>query len=1361
MRMRRTHALVALGAIAAAAVVPRSARAQAVDENPPLPNVMILLDTSGSFERMIDGSLPEANANGGNNACQFGVQTTANRWGTTMQALTGDIQPYYSCVAESRASGAAGGTYSLMKEFQIAGKNPYDADYYLPFHRPVSYAAPMGSSTPSAPGGTGCVFSPNALPGASFGQGVGVNGIAATSPSYATDFPANGITQEQLKSSGSPAVYGVDSTSTTNSCTFSQLNDGALDSSASYIRYGLMTYDGDPAPGTGVTTGTNLLVTNTPSSPFNGMWSYFPGWDGNGAVAPVTGILPSCVPQSWELGARNAAAPPWEGRMVPFPAPTASAAAIATQNGQLQAVISAMRPYGATPTGALMSDAQYYFTLDPKGPLGSTPDTYVQGGCRSQYIILITDGAPNQDMRTNCEAAGGTCPSPKPWTTAATLAALPTPVYTFVIGFAVSTYNNAGVLANCSSLVTTGTLPTPGNTGTPATLSPQCSATPVPANLTACCNLEQIAVNGGTGAGAYFADTAEALNNAINSIIGGIGSNISTRTTPTYSPVVSTPATGQPLSSTFLASFTSAVGVPWEGDIQREQQQCSLSGSTFTVPTPTVTIANGDDFASNLNVHSGSIARSFFAVNPGTSSQTPKPLAFVRPFAPTSPLDGLPTYTGTTYGPAIASLIANIAPAALGIPTTTPSLSACGNIQGNQYLSTSNCEALGFNFLFAQQSTPGLQTNPPPPANPLPPDANGYPPFQSRYCTSGCNTKTPNVSAMGAILHASPVVDAAPASLDRDESYQAFVGNNVIANGGNARKTVVYSQTEDGILHAFWADITTNTNNELWAFVPPSVLPNIIPEYPSSNQTLLDGGLAVKDVVFSRQAVAGVSLNVVAAAADWHTMLVGSYGSQQRGFYGVDVTNPDPAYPMPSPNPYTTQANGGPGFRWQTASISQSTGTTSYEIFGAHSANPAITTIYADLTGANSTANAQEYGVAILPGGQDVAGPSSTTVSCARSGPLSGTATEVPLTNGNGQTFTPRANVRCWGANSLKTDAVVGRSLSIVRLETGEIIKTFARKVDFTPPAHPLLTSGRVIDTPFDSPMTGTPVVYPTETGSIAQKIFISDADGTVWKIDVTELDPGAWTAEMFFDTVNTTVDTTSTSWNNGQPIEVPPVTALDPQGNIVLGIATGDQETYTPVGNNYVYSITEKVQGTSTAALRSFVNWYYPLTNGERVSGPMSIFNGALFWATFRPATTQSCTNGSPWLYGMDYVTPFNTANLAQGGVAKFPTGPTTFAQSYDPSNGGSISGFTGVVIPGVSIQAQPACASTTSGADSYAYGATHTTLSNVTAGAYSLQYTAKLKTANGQQAVNTGSTALAAPSTPTFINSWAGVVE
>jgi hypothetical protein len=42
---------------------PSVASAQPIDTAPPLPNVMLLVDTSGSMEKMMDGSDPEATAN--------------------------------------------------------------------------------------------------------------------------------------------------------------------------------------------------------------------------------------------------------------------------------------------------------------------------------------------------------------------------------------------------------------------------------------------------------------------------------------------------------------------------------------------------------------------------------------------------------------------------------------------------------------------------------------------------------------------------------------------------------------------------------------------------------------------------------------------------------------------------------------------------------------------------------------------------------------------------------------------------------------------------------------------------------------------------------------------------------------------------------------------------------------------------------------------------------------------------------------------------------------------------------------------------------------------------------------------------
>jgi hypothetical protein len=156
-----------------------------------------------------------------------------------------------------------------------------------------------------------------------------------------------------------------------------------------------------------------------------------------------------------------------------------------------------------------------------------------------------------------------------------------------------------------------------------------------------------------------------------------------------------------------------------------------------------------------------------------------------------------------------------------------------------------------------------------------------------------------------------------------------------------------------------------------------------------------------------------------------------------------------------------------------------------------------------------------------------------------------------------------------------------------------------------------------------------------------------------------------------------------------------------------------------------------------------------------------MSVFNSALYLATFKPATTASCSIGTPYIYGMDYVNPTNASNLGLGGIAKLVIGGGMPVQAYDLSVGGTVATYTGVVVPGVSIQSQPACASTTAGSDGYVYGATHTTVSNVTPGAYSLTFSSKLKSPNGAQVVNTGNITLNTLASPTFIDSWAGVVE
>ena len=441
----------------------------------------------------------------------------------------------------------------------------------------------------------------------------------------------------------------------------------------------------------------------------------------------------------------------------------------------------------------------------------------------------------------------------------------------------------------------------------------------------------------------------------------------------------------------------------------------------------------------------------------------------------------------------------------MGIPTSGCAYTS--NVNGAQRsLTPATCATMLLDYTFAQ------------------PTFNGMPNDFSFVSRAG--------NAFGSIYHATPQVVGPPGSLLQDPGYVGFAAS--ASPGWGARKTVVYVATNDGLLHAFWTDETKLENNELWAMLLPGVMSNINGgSYPSNYSFLLDGTPIVKDVVWDR------SVSNASDPTVWHTMLVAGYGPSQTGYYAVDVTNPDPTGMTSGANPPPDPAPVGPVFRWQLTKMPA----TNMPLFGSHSATPAVTTLYMN---PNDGGGPREIGVAILPGGEDVVPTTQTT--CQR-WPKSSDSAPVGA-------YTARNNVRCWGqptppaTTSQYTDFVLGRSVSIVRVDTGEVLRVFARKNDYQ--AYPSDTIGiasRFTDTPLDSPMTGTPVVYPSDIGTDTTKFFISDADGTIWRFDLSSSDPSQWSGELYLDLYNQTVDTSSTAWSDGQPVQVPPVLSLDPVG--------------------------------------------------------------------------------------------------------------------------------------------------------------------------------------------------------------------
>jgi type IV pilus assembly protein PilY1 len=206
-----------------------------------------------------------------------------SRWIDLVEVLSGTI-PNYRCQQIDRSSTDL---YRMGSTLEY----PPDWQYRNPYHRPLN-------ST--------CGATPNTVPW-------------STNPTNAFDFVA-------------PAFHPYNDNVT--SCSFTQDPDGLIDTFSGSVRFGLMTFDTLPNDGDGFSGVAPLF-----SDGVAGAWSYF-------LSAGVTGWPGGCTSTPpMEVGARNGAAPTWEGRMIAFGNPAATSTGNTTRDTRIQQVLLSTRPY--------------------------------------------------------------------------------------------------------------------------------------------------------------------------------------------------------------------------------------------------------------------------------------------------------------------------------------------------------------------------------------------------------------------------------------------------------------------------------------------------------------------------------------------------------------------------------------------------------------------------------------------------------------------------------------------------------------------------------------------------------------------------------------------------------------------------------------------------------------------------------------------------------------------------------------------------------------------------------------------------------------------------------------------------------
>ncbi len=138
-------------------------------------------------------------------------------------------------------------------------------------------------------------------------------------------------------------------------------------------------------------------------------------------------------------------------------------------------------------------------------------------------------------------------------------------------------------------------------------------------------------------------------------------------------------------------------------------------------------------------------------------------------------------------------------------------------------------------------------------------------------------------TTLGDITESQPAFISKPVFNYTDAGYQAFKTEQ------SSRAGRIYVGANDGMLHAFNAA----NGQEVWAFVPTPVIPKMWKladrDYATNHVNLVNGDPTIAEVCVASPAVCSAS----ATKDNWRTVLVGGLSGGGRGYYAIDITNPD------------------------------------------------------------------------------------------------------------------------------------------------------------------------------------------------------------------------------------------------------------------------------------------------------------------------------------------------------------------------------------------------------------------------------------------------------------------------------------
>ena len=179
--------------------------------------------------------------------------------------------------------------------------------------------------------------------------------------------------------------------------------------------------------------------------------------------------------------------------------------------------------------------------------------------------------------------------------------------------------------------------------------------------------------------------------------------------------------------------------------------------------------------------------------------------------------------------------------------------------------------------------------------------------------------------------------------------------------------------------------------------------------------------------------------------------------------------------------------------------------------------------------------------------------------------------------------------------------------------------------------------TGRVIaeisNAEMTRPMVGDVAVYPRRGVAPAERAYLGDKLGRLWRIDLRSSDPAQWRAEIAWPPED---EDEALGYEIGKGITKAPALALAETGRLTVLFGNGD------VGRgerSYVVSFTEELEVSDDGvAYAPRGNWVFPLAEGENLSGEVVVRSSVAFFTTIENSDV-ACASAQGRLYGVHFI--------------------------------------------------------------------------------------------------------------------------